>query len=108
MSSFFAHLVPYLAVNGFLGDSTSLNEQMGDERWHKVLNDYRDVVRSATAARSGTEVATAEGDEVLVTGPVADQLVGSLQLEDRGLQPLKGVSQSRHLLAVRWADVPTS
>jgi class 3 adenylate cyclase len=48
----------------------------------------------------------AEPDEILVTEPVADQLVGSLQVEDRGLQPLKGVSQPRHLLAVRWDDAP--
>lgn len=46
--------------------------------------------------------AVAEPDEILITEPVADLLVGSLQLEDRGLQPLKGVSQPRHVLAVRW------
>jgi class 3 adenylate cyclase len=154
-------------------DSTALNEQLGDERWHCVLSDYRDVVRSATAHRGGTEVATtgdgflvrfdspsdavlcavdvqralaglresgalvlhtriglhagevvdlgddvlgqvvnlasrvssaAEPDEILVTEPVADQLVGALHLEDRGLQPLKGLTQQRHLLAVRWAE----
>jgi class 3 adenylate cyclase len=158
-------------------DSTALNEEMGDEAWHDVLTDYRDVVRAATAARGGAEVATtgdgflvrfdspsdavlcavdvqrvladlrgsgalplhtriglhagevvdtggdvlghvvnlasrvssaAEPDEILVTEPVADQLVGSLQLEDRGLQPLKGVSQTRHLLAVRWAEATSS
>lgn len=40
--------------------------------------------------------------EILVTEPVADQLVGKLELEDRGLRPLKGLAQPRHLLAVRW------
>jgi class 3 adenylate cyclase len=154
-------------------DSTALNERLGDDAWHGVLNGYRDVVRAATAARNGTEVATAgdgflvrfespseavlcaidvqraldeqrrsgatmlhariglhagdvvedggdvlghvvnlasrvssaaQPDEILVTEPVADQMVGSLELEDRGLQPLKGVSQHRHLLAVRWAE----
>ena len=40
--------------------------------------------------------------EILVTEPVADQLVGKLELEDKGLRPLKGISQPRHLLAVRW------
>lgn len=157
-------------------DSTALNERLGDEAWHEVLSGYRDVVRTATAARGGTEVATAgdgflvrfdspsdavlcavdvqrslerqrstgqtmlhariglhageavdtgddvlghvvnlasrvssaaEADEILVTEPVADQLVGSLQLEDRGLQPLKGVSQHRHLLAVSWSEAAT-
>jgi class 3 adenylate cyclase len=42
--------------------------------------------------------------EILVTEPVADQLVGRLELEDKGLRPLKGLSQPRHLLAVRWTD----
>lgn len=158
-------------------DSTAHNERLGDEVWHALLARYRDVVRTAVAARGGAEVATAgdgflirftspsdavlcgvdimralqsgravdpdvphtriglhagevvedggdvlghvvnlasrvssaaRADEILVTEPVADQLVGSLRLEDRGLQPLKGLSQQRHLLAVHWsdADVP--
>jgi class 3 adenylate cyclase len=158
-------------------DSTAENERLGDEAWHDVLSQYRSVVRTALAARNGTEIATAgdgflvcfdspsdavlagvdiqraladaraddadvphtriglhagdvvdDGsdvlghvvnlasrvsgaaakDEILVTEPVADQLVGSLRLEDRGLQPLKGVSQPRHLLAVRWDDAATA
>jgi class 3 adenylate cyclase len=158
-------------------DSTAENERLGDEAWHDVLSQYRTVVRTALAARNGTEIATAgdgflvcfdspsdavlagvdiqraladaraddadvphtriglhagdvvdDGsdvlghvvnlasrvsgaaakDEILVTEPVADQLVGSLRLEDRGLQPLKGVSQPRHLLAVRWDDAATT
>ena len=158
-------------------DSTSENERLGDDAWHEVLSQYRGVVRTAVAARNGTEIATAgdgfllcfdspseavlagvdiqralsnarvtdpnaphtriglhagdvvddgtdvlghvvnlasrvsaaaSRDEILVTEPVADQLVGSLRLEDRGLQPLKGVSQPRHLLAVRWDDSTTA
>jgi class 3 adenylate cyclase len=42
--------------------------------------------------------------EILVTEPVADQLVGKLELEDKGLRSLKGLQQPRHLLAVKWAD----
>ena len=158
-------------------DSTTLNERLGDEVWHRLLARYRDVVRTAIAPRGGKEVATAgdgflirftspseavlcgvdiqralangravdplvphariglhagevvedggdvlghvvnlasrvssvaREDEILVTEPVADQLVGSLHLEDRGLQPLKGVAQHRHLLAVRWSDAETA
>lgn len=48
--------------------------------------------------------AEAEPGEVLVTEPVADYLGGRLDFDDRGLRPLKGVTQPRHLLAVRWAD----
>ena len=40
--------------------------------------------------------------EILVTEPVADYLGGRLELDDRGLQTLRGVTQPRHLLAVVW------
>ena len=153
--------------------STSHNERLGDDEWHRVLAHIRSVVRSALAQRGGNEVGTAgdgmlarfespadavlcgidiqdelgqaraasdfvpevrigvhagdaveeDGDligrvinlasrvtdeaapgEILVTEPVADQLVGRIELEDKGLRPLKGLSQPRHLLAVRWTD----
>jgi len=38
-----------------------------------------------------------------VTEPVADTLEGAFPVEDRGLKELRGVSQPRHVLAVRWA-----
>ena len=41
--------------------------------------------------------------EILVTEPVADELAGRIELQDRGLRPLKGVQQPRHLLAVLWS-----
>jgi adenylate cyclase len=154
-----------------IANSTTLNEMLGDERWHEILARYRDLVRAAFAARSGEEVGTQgdgflgkfptpaeavlcgvdiqrdvgdihqqadldlkvrigihsgeaveeEGDvvgrvvnlaarvtseadpgEILVTEPVADYLGTRLQFEDRGLRPLKGVPQARHLLAVVW------
>jgi adenylate cyclase len=70
-----------------------------------VVDDGSDVLGHVVnlAARVSS---AAEPDEILVTEPVADQLVGSLRVEDRGLQPLKGLSQPRHLLAVRWDDAP--
>ncbi len=40
-------------------------------------------------------------DEILVTEPVADAIDG-VALDDRGLVALRGVSQPRHVLAVRW------
>lgn len=156
-----------------IADSTSHNERLGDEEWHRVLAHIRTVTRSALAQRGGNEVGTAgdgmlarfespadavlcgidiqselgqaratsdfvpevrigvhagdaveeDGDligrvinlasrvtdsanpgEILVTEPVADQLVGKLELEDKGLRALKGLAQPRHLLAVRWTD----
>lgn len=68
-----------------------------------VVDDGTDVLGHVVNLASRVS-AVAERDEILVTEPVADQLVGSLRIEDRGLQELKGVSQPRHLLAVRWAD----
>jgi class 3 adenylate cyclase len=153
--------------------STSHNERLGDDEWHRVLGHIRGVIRSALAQRGGSEVGTQgdgmlarfespadavlcgidiqselgqaressdfvpevrigvhagdaveeEGDligrvinlasrvtdeatpgEILVTEPVADQLVGKMELEDKGLRTLKGLTQPRHLLAVRWGD----
>ena len=153
--------------------STSHNERLGDEEWHRVLAHIRTVTRAALAQRGGTEVGTQgdgmlarfespadavlcgidiqdelgqarrasdfvpevrigvhagdaveeDGDligrvinlasrvmdeanpgEILVTEPVADQLFGKIELEDKGLRPLKGLAQPRHLLAVRWSD----
>ena len=156
-----------------IADSTSHNERLGDDEWHRVLGHIRTVTRGALAQRGGREVGT-QGDgmlarfespadavlcgidiqselgqaratsdfvpevrigvhagdaveedgglvgrvinlasrvtdqatpgEILVTEPVADQLVGKMELEDKGLRELKGLSQPRHLLAVRWSD----
>jgi class 3 adenylate cyclase len=46
----------------------------------------------------------AEPGEILVTEPVADYVGGQLELQDRGLRELRGVSQPRHVLAVVWSD----
>ncbi|MGH9230731.1 MAG: adenylate/guanylate cyclase domain-containing protein [Acidimicrobiales bacterium] len=42
--------------------------------------------------------------EILVTEPVADHLGPGVALEDRGLQELRGLGQTRHVLAVRWRE----
>jgi class 3 adenylate cyclase len=47
---------------------------------------------------------SAAAGEILVTEPVADYLGGRLELDDRGLHPLRGVTQPRHLLSVRWRN----
>lgn len=154
-----------------IADSTSHNERLGDDEWHRVLAHIRGIVRSALTQRGGAEVGTQgdgmlsrfdspadavlcgidvqtelgqarehsdfvpevrigvhageavedDGDligrvinlasrvtdeakpgEILITEPVADQLVGKLELEDKGLRTLKGLQQPRHLLAVKW------
>jgi class 3 adenylate cyclase len=44
----------------------------------------------------------AEPGEILITEPVADHLSPGAALVDRGLKPLKGFAQPRHLLSVVW------
>jgi len=46
----------------------------------------------------------AEPGEILVTEPAADHLSPGVPLIDRGLRPLKGIGQPRHLLAVAWRE----
>lgn len=40
--------------------------------------------------------------EIIVTEPVADHARHSAEFDDRGLRPLDGLAEPRHLLAVRW------
>ena len=82
--------------------STRIGLHAGD-----VVDDGSDVLGHVVNLASRVSSA-AEPNEILVTEPVADQLVGSLRVEDRGLKPLKGVSQPRHLLAVRWDEAPAA
>ncbi|MDH5237974.1 MAG: adenylate/guanylate cyclase domain-containing protein [Acidimicrobiia bacterium] len=46
----------------------------------------------------------ASGDDILVTEPVVDRADLQVPLEDRGLVPLKGLAQPRHVMAIRWRD----
>lgn len=150
-------------------DSTSLNEQLGDMEWRRVLARHRETVRECTRRERGEEVGTQgdgflvrfdapaaaarcavaiqrlvsadepalrvrigihagevlehEGDivgrvvnvasritdvalpgEILVSEPVADHIGGAFTLDDRGVQKLRGVEQTRHVLAVAWAE----
>lgn len=49
--------------------------------------------------------AIAGPDEVLVSEPVADHALPDVAFDDRGLQPLRGASTPRHLLALRWRGI---
>jgi len=62
------------------------------------------AVGRARVIASPSEFARFEKGEILVTEPVADYLGGRLELDDRGLQTLRGVTQPRHLLAVVWQE----
>jgi class 3 adenylate cyclase len=71
--------------------------------WGEANDDGGDLVgRVVNLAARVT--AAAEPGEILVTEPVADNLPTAAGLEDRGLVPLRGVTQPRHLLAVRWRE----
>jgi class 3 adenylate cyclase len=151
--------------------STTLNAELGDEAYSRVLADHRELVRRTVREHHGVEVGTqgdgfllrfdgaadalgcavalqrrlaseregdgsapririgmhagevvshdgdvigkmvnlaarvadeAGPDEVLVTEPVADHAPAASAFEDRGLQPLRGVTTPRHVLALQW------
>jgi adenylate cyclase len=47
-----------------IADSTKLNEELGDDEWHRVLQRVRNIIRSALRGRGGDEVGT-QGDGTL-------------------------------------------
>jgi class 3 adenylate cyclase len=67
----------------------------------EAVSDDNDLVgRVINLAARVTDAA--EPGEILITEPVADHLSPGIGLVDRGLKPLKGFAQPRHLLAVVW------
>jgi len=67
----------------------------------EALADDNDLVgRVINLAARVTDAA--EPGEILITEPVADHLSPGVALVDRGLKPLKGFAQPRHLLSVVW------
>lgn len=92
---------------------------------HRALRQRRDETGFAPSVRSGVHAGDAvienngdvlgvvvnitcrvageaEPDEVLVTEAVAERLGDRFTLEGRGLRHIKGLSEPRHLLAIRW------
>ncbi len=69
----------------------------------EAVHDDGDLVGRVVNVAARVTSAAVPG-EILVTEPVADYLGGRLELDDRGLHPLRGVSQPRHLLAVVWRE----
>lgn len=67
----------------------------------EAVADDNDLVGRVINLAARVTDAAAPG-EILVTEPVADHLSPGIALVDRGLKPLKGFAQPRHLLAVRW------
>jgi class 3 adenylate cyclase len=77
--------------------------RMGLHAGEAVGADDGDIIgRSLNVASRVTSLA--RPGEILVTEPVADHLGPGVALEDRGLQELRGIGQTRHVLAVRWRD----
>ena len=72
----------------------------------EAVEDDGDLVGRVVNVAARVTAETSPG-EILVTEPVADYLGGQLRFEDRGLRELRGLTQPRHLLAVRWDDAPT-
>ena len=76
--------------------------RVGIHAGEAVADDNDLVGRVINLAARVTDAA--EPGEILVTEPVADHLSPGIGLADRGLKPLKGFAQPRHLLAVMWHD----
>jgi class 3 adenylate cyclase len=88
-----------------MGDSRSTGAfvpelRIGLHAGEAVADDNDLVGRVINLAARVTDAA--EPGEILVTEPVADHLSPGVALVDRGLKPLKGFAQPRHLLAVVW------
>ena len=84
------------------GVGTALEVRIGIHAGEAVHDDGDLVGRVVNVAARVTSAAVP--GEILVTEPVADYLGGRLELDDRGLQTLRGVTQPRHLLAVVWQE----
>ncbi|MEY2590881.1 MAG: adenylate cyclase [Acidimicrobiaceae bacterium] len=67
----------------------------------EAVADDNDLVGKVINLASRVTSAAAP-NEIVVTEPVADHASPGLVLVDRGLVPLKGIAQPRHLLAVDW------
>jgi len=73
----------------------------------EAVEDDGDLVGRVVNVAARVTAETKPG-EILVTEPVADYLGGQLRFEDRGLKELRGLTQPRHVLAVRWDDQPSA
>jgi class 3 adenylate cyclase len=77
--------------------------RMGLHAGEAVGAEEGDIIgRSLNVAARVTSLAGS--GEILVTEPVADYLGPGVALEDRGLQELRGIGQTRHVLAVHWRE----
>lgn len=74
--------------------------RIGIHAGEAVADDNDLVGRVINLAARVTDAA--DPGEILVTEPVADHLSPGVALVDRGLKPLKGFAQPRHLLSVAW------
>jgi class 3 adenylate cyclase len=74
--------------------------RVGIHAGEAVADDNDLVGRVINLAARVTDAA--QPGEILITEPVADHLSPGIALADRGLKPLKGFAQPRHLLSVVW------
>lgn len=108
-------LVRFATPDAAVSCAVAVQREMGDARTggsfvpelrvgihagEAVADDDDLVGRVINLAARVTEAA--DPGEILITEPVADHLSPGVALADRGLRPLKGFEQPRHLLAVAW------
>jgi class 3 adenylate cyclase len=108
-------LVRFDTPDGAVACAVALQRQMADARDKgsfipelkigihagEAMADDNDLVGRVINLASRVTDSAAAG-EILLTEPVADHLSPGVALGDRGLRPLKGFAQPRHLLSVVW------
>ncbi|GIU85230.1 MAG: hypothetical protein KatS3mg008_2005 [Acidimicrobiales bacterium] len=67
--------------------------------------DLEDDLVGTTVNVAARVLEAAGAGEILLTEPVAEALGPTRRCDDRGLVELKGLSQRRHLLALRWDTI---
>lgn len=77
--------------------------RMGVHAGEAVGSDDGDLIGRSLNVASRV-MSLAGSSEILITEPVADHVGPGVVLEDRGLRELRGIGQTRHLLAVRWRE----
>lgn len=97
-----ATTIQHTLAEGRRTGTFAVNVRIGVHAGEAVEGDNDLIGRVINLASRVT--AAAEPGEILVTEPVADHLPPGIVLLDRGLKPLKGIAQPRHLLAVAWGE----
>jgi class 3 adenylate cyclase len=105
-------LAPHAAADGTvtlvftdLGDSTSLNEQLGDHAWMAVLRAHHDLVRSLVDRHGGTTVKS-QGDGFMLAFPSARRAVEcAVEIQRAASRQVAGDTRLRVRIGIHTGEV---